>query len=180
MKRALPLALALAFCAGDALAVTARWQRHWRKHSHAPPLPYPEILRPMDAPPLSSGFVMDVTKTGDADGAPPVSRAGEISGRIAACWRPPESRERREITLRLQFAATGRVIGEPKVTYVMAGSGSREALVESIRAAIAACTPLRFTDAFGPGIAGRPFAIRFIAAGADRDSNTGDKNGGSR
>ena len=134
----------------------------------------------MDAPPLASGFVMDVTKTGDAEANAPVSRPRDIAERIAACWRPPLSRERREITLRMQFGASGRVVGEPKVTYVSAGNDSREALVASIRAAFAACSPLRFTGAFGPAIAGYPLAIRFIAAGVDRQSNTGDENGGSR
>ena len=180
MKRALPLALALAFCAGEALAVTARWQRHWRRQSHAPRLPHPEILRPVDPPALPSGFVMNVTKVGDADASAPVTRPREIAERIAACWRPPASRARREITLRLQFAANGLPKGEPKVTYTLAGDVSRDALVQSIRAAVAGCAPLRFTAAFGPAIAGYPLAIRFIAAGVDRQSNTGEENGGSR
>jgi hypothetical protein len=162
----------VAFGAGDASAVTARWQRHWRKKVHAPPLPYPELLHPQDIPPLASGFVMNVTKRGSEvgpDAHDDVARPRDVAERIAGCWRPPlaASGAAREITLRLQFARTGAVIGAPKITYVKAGAREREALVASIKAAVSDCAPLRFTPGMARAMAGYPFAIRFIAAGAD-------------
>ena len=174
MRRLLLSLLLLALVAGDALAVTARWQRHWRRHSDVPPLPYPELLHPEDLPQFASGFVMTVTKRGsgfDEAGRDAVARPRDIAERLAACWRPPapQSREPREITLRLQFSASGTVIGAPRITYVKAGpqKEARPDLVASIRAALADCSPLRFTGSLGTAIAGYPFAIRFVAAGLD-------------
>jgi hypothetical protein len=69
-----------------------------------------------------------------------------------------------EITLRLQFSKAGRVVGEPRVTYVAAPGDERSKVIESMKAALKDCTPLRFTPRLGAGIAGYPFAIRFIAA----------------
>ena len=181
MNRALPLALALACVAGDALAVTARWQRHWRRESHVPPNPHPELLHPVYPAPAPSGFVMDVVKTGAAtDANETIRRPRDVAERLAACWTPPDGDGRREITLRLQFAASGKTIGEPRISYVNAANGSRDALASSIRGALAACLPLRFTGSLGAAIAGYPFAIRFIATGVERQINTGDQNGGSR
>lgn len=174
MRRALPLAIALALVAGDGLAATARWQKHWRKRSHAPPLPHPELLHPRDMPPYPTGFVFNVVKRGADVGAPAhvvAARPRDVADRLAACWRPPAaaSRQAREITLRLQFARTGAVIGEAKVTYVRTSgeAGARAQMMRSIRSALADCVPLRFTPSLGNAIAGYPFAIRFIAAGAE-------------
>ena len=173
---ALPISLALlilvAIGAGDASAVTARWQRHWRKKVHAPPLPYPELLHPQDIPPLASGFVMNVTKRGGVvapDAHEEVARPRDVAERIAGCWKPPgaSATGQREVTVRLQFARTGVPIGAPRVTYVRAAAQERDALVASIQAAVRDCAPLRFTPAMARAMPGYPFAIRFIAAGAE-------------
>ena len=215
IRRFVPPVFAMAFCVSQALiatgasvtqkawAITSLEQRHWRKRSHVPelphpeilhpgmltplpqsrwrrknrvpPLPYPELLHPRDNPPLSSGFVMTVTSPRHREAAAAhatVERPRDVAERLAACWTPPQSRanDSREITLRLQFAKNGSVIGEPRVTYIKPGpgEGAREAMVKSIRSALAECTPLRFTGRLGAGIAGYPFAIRFVAAGPDQ------------
>jgi hypothetical protein len=93
-----------------------------------------------------------------------LGRPRDVARRIAACWRPPSlSGPPAEITLRIQFSKYGRVIGEPRITYVAAPPSEREAVITSMRAALADCQPLRFTASLGAGIAGYPFAIRFIA-----------------
>ncbi len=102
---------------------------------------------------------------------PAINRPKAVAERIATCWTPPPraADAAGEATLRLQFSRSGGVIGTPKVTYVKPGleNALREAFVASINAALSRCAPLQFTPAFGAAIAGYPFAIRFIASGAD-------------
>ncbi len=68
-----------------------------------------------------------------------------------------------------QFARDGSIIGKPFVTYVKTGPGTdaRQAMVDSIQAALQQCTPLDFAPGLGAAIAGYPFAIRFILAHGD-------------
>ncbi len=162
------LCLAITLIAGRAVAVTAPHQEaRWRHRAHAPPLPHPEILHPVDPLPLPSGFVMTVRKP---DGAPlaqaELHRPREIAERIAECWSPAVATG--DVTIRAQFSRDGAVIGEPRVTHVGAepDEGARRELADSIRAALARCAPLRFTASLGAVIAGYPFAIRFVAGGA--------------
>ena len=97
-----------------------------------------------------------------------IGRPRDIAEQLAECWSPPAPGEGEtyEISLRLGFTRSGGVIGAPAVTYIKAGGGDREALRRSILAAISACAPLRFTPDLGSAIAGRPFAIRFVATRA--------------
>jgi hypothetical protein len=162
------LCLVIALIAGPAGAVTApRQEARWRHRVHAPPLPHPEILHPVDPSPLPSGFVMTIRKP---DGAPladaELHRPREIAERIAECWSP--AAETDDVTIRAQFSRGGTVIGEPRVTHVGVApdEAARRAMAEAIRAALARCAPLRFTASLGAAIAGYPFAIRFVAGGA--------------
>ena len=74
----------------------------------------------------------------------------------------------------MSFSRSGSIIGEPRITYVKAGRDEilRDAVRSSILSAVRACTPLRFTPAFGKAIAGRSFAIRFIAPAAKKPVNS--------
>jgi len=166
-RAAVALCLAIMLIAWPAVAVTAPHQEaRWRHRAHAPPLPHPEILHPVDPLPLPSGFVMTIRKS---DGLPlaeaPLHRPREIAQRIAECWSPAAATD--DVTIRAQFSRDGAVIGEPRVTHVGAApdEAARAAMAASIRAALAQCAPLRFTASLGAAIAGYPFAIRFIAGG---------------
>ncbi|HWJ18045.1 MAG TPA: hypothetical protein VNR65_04870 [Geobacterales bacterium] len=98
------------------------------------------------------------------ENAPPVNLPAQIGERIAQCWHAPQTDPPQviEVTVRLSFSRTGTLIGEPRVVYVRAAkqAGLREKVVNSVIAAIKACTPLPFTPALGAAIAGRIFAIR--------------------
>jgi hypothetical protein len=98
------------------------------------------------------------------ENAPPVNLPAQIGERIAQCWQAPQTDPPQviEVTVRLSFSRTGTLIGEPRVVYVRAAkqAGLREKVVNSVIAAIKACTPLPFTPALGAAIAGRIFAIR--------------------
>jgi hypothetical protein len=100
-----------------------------------------------------------------AQAGEPLNLPGEIGGRIAQCWKAPrtETAQIVEVTVRLSFTRAGAVIGEPRVVYVRAPAepGVRERIVDSVLAAVKACTPLPFTPALGAAIAGRMLAIRF-------------------
>jgi hypothetical protein len=182
----LPLALMLAAGAGAAMA----GGRHgWRRDAEAPPQPYRAEPFPQDVLPLPSGFTMTAVKSVDRGGErprsaipdgsdkqardtdedrrPKIVRPRDIAEAITRCWSPPASSDRLEVTVRVQFNRSGGIVGKPFISYVKAGDGSagRDALVESMNRALAACTPLRFTGSLGTAIAGYPFAIRFIADG---------------
>lgn len=87
----------------------------------------------------------------------------DVAHSISACWHPPHDGD--EITLRMSFRRDGSVFGKPRITYMKASGGpdGQAVLANSIFAAIAACSPLRFTPALGAAIAGRVFLIRFVA-----------------
>lgn len=87
----------------------------------------------------------------------------DVARSISACWRPPHEGD--EVTLRMSFRRDGSVFGKPRITYMKAAGGAdgEAALANSIFAALAACSPLRFTPSLGAAIAGRIFLIRFVA-----------------
>ena len=97
-----------------------------------------------------------------ADAAPD-NVPGDVARSIAACWHPPHEGD--AITLRMSFRRDGSVFGKPRITSMKAQGGpdGDAALATSIFAAIAACSPLRFTPSLGAAIAGRTFLIRFAA-----------------
>lgn len=150
-------------------AAPARAQTFWHHHLHPGgrvPLPYREPPYSAPQPPLPSGFVMTVVRGAETAPSPEtmLERPRDIARRIVACWQPPfVAGDPVEITLRLQFARSGNIIGEPRVTYVSAPLEVREPVIASMRAGLQGCLPLRFTGSLGAAIAGYPFAIRFVA-----------------
>lgn len=102
--------------------------------------------------------------------AAPAESVREIANRIASCWRPPAGLagiERLEQTVRLSLAQDGRLIGEPRVTFVAAEADSpmRERMVRSAIDAVRRCTPVAMSTGLAGSLAGRPFTIRLIYAG---------------
>lgn len=149
--------------------------------------PQGSLIRPSPIPYIGGGFIMQGTKkpadatpvtgpqsqvqtpSGDAEQERVINKPNGIPRRILACWSPPAgSPSDVEVTVRLTFSRTGDIVGQPRVTYVKAGSDEtlRKAVSASILTAIQSCVPLRFTPGLGRAIAGRSFAIRFIAPAA--------------
>jgi hypothetical protein len=128
-----------------------------------PAEPPPAVVPPAGLP----GFTMTIRRDPDNFAPGALSRARQVGEHLAACWRPPADGV--EVTVRVSFNRAGEVIGERRVTYVKAADGAgRAEIVRSVDQAFARCLPLRFTRDLGSAIAGRPFALRFIAAGAAR------------
>jgi len=148
--------------------------------------PQGSLIQSSPMPYIGSGFVMQVTKQppdsaqtaaqaqdatrGSAQDPskqpdyPPIDKPNGIANRIMTCWLPPTSAAEMEVTVRVSFSRSGEVVGQPRITYVKAGSDDnlRKLISSSILKAIQACVPLRFTPGLGQAIAGRSFAIRFI------------------
>lgn len=138
-----------------------------RPDMRIPATPHPEALRPGRSvfPP---GYTL--TRTRDAQGdqrpiAGPLERPGQISDALMRCWRPPPAGFRQEITIRVAFRKDGDLMGEPRITWIgpTGNVEQRAALRNSMLRAISLCVPMRFTPAMASAIAGRPFAMRFIA-----------------
>jgi hypothetical protein len=86
---------------------------------------------------------------------------------LRACWEPPpkdEARHGMEYTVLFAFKRDGEIIAPPRMTYAShdAPAEVREKYRGAIDAALKRCTPLKFTDAMGGAVAGRPIAIRFV------------------
>ena len=125
--------------------------------------PPPAVVWPGGLP----GFTMTIRRDPDERVRGSLSRARQVGEHLAACWRPPAAGA--EVTVRVSFNRAGQVIGGPRVTYVkQVGGVGRAEITRSIDQAFARCLPLRFTPDLGSAIAGRPFALRFIATDAAR------------
>lgn len=146
---------------------------HLARHQHLVPLPHPELLYRRSRRSFGSGFILSETlRTGGDGPAPSPAKSGtkvdaprEVGKRILPCWHPPPlgNDATHAVTVRVEFARDGSIIGKPWVTYVKTGPGAaaRKAMVDSIRAALRQCTPLPFTARFGAAMAGYPLVIRF-------------------
>ena len=120
-------------------------------------------------PPLSGQYTMTLTLPPDRPAAPDaIERPTDVPKAIAACWRPaaPSGRDVWQTTLRIAFAADGRIIGKPLIAYVFApDAAAKSGLRSSLAEALSRCGKFRFTPSLGRSIAGRLFAIRFILKG---------------
>lgn len=120
-------------------------------------------------PPPSRQFTMTLTLGPERPLAPvEIARPFDVPLAFAACWAPPAppSGLGWQATLRLAFAADGRVIRNPRIAFVSApDAASRRHLRENLAEALSRCGKFRFTPSLGRAIAGRLFAIRFILRG---------------
>lgn len=120
-------------------------------------------------PPLSRQFTMTLTLDGTQPAAPAeIARPTDLPKALASCWapQPPPDGQSWQTTLRIAFAADGRILATPRVTYISApDKAARAYLRESLLALRSRCGKFRFTPPLGKAIAGRPFAIRFILKG---------------
>ena len=92
---------------------------------------------------------------------------GDLFAALRSCWTPPlaeAAKEGMQMTVRFSFKRSGELIGPPRVTYAPAGvpADVRASYFKAISASLDACVPLKFTDALGGALAGRPIAIRYV------------------
>ena len=117
---------------------------------------------------LPSGFTR--VQTGDPEagqGKKSLNTIAEVFAALEACWVPPDldqSRAGMQITVMLAFKRSGELLGKPRITYETPGATEEERTTyrAALAEALARCLPLRFTNALGNALAGRPMTLRFI------------------
>jgi hypothetical protein len=102
-----------------------------------------------------------------ANGAHDLNTIRDIFSVLRACWIPPvksDARSGTQLAVRLSFKRDGKIIGEPRVTYVTPGITPevRRTYWDAVTAALNRCTPMAFSASLGGALAGRPLAIRFV------------------
>lgn len=118
---------------------------------------------------IGGTLALGAPMTGAAGQTPqlPLNTLNEISAALRACWVPPpldQSRAGMQITVQMSFRRNGELFGQPRITFESAGASDDERLAYRIAVArmLKRCAPLRFTEALGNALAGRPFTIRLI------------------
>jgi hypothetical protein len=142
---------------------------------------------PQYPPPIGQDLRLTIVSSGEAE--PTIGAAGElheieqgkepaaedkpldsiraIYATLRACWVPPpkdSARHGMEYTIRFAFKRDGEIIAPPRVTYAShdAPVDVRDVYRDAVKAALARCTPLHFSDGMAGAVAGRPIAIRFV------------------
>ena len=137
---------------------------------------------------LAAGLLLcagPASTANDSDSAPKndqpkvLNTIEDVSGAFRACWLPPpieHAKTGMQITVVVSFTRAGEILGEPRFSYLTPGASNaqRAAYQRAVADTLKRCTPLRFTQALGNALAGRPFAIRFVD---DRGPSRGRHNG---
>jgi hypothetical protein len=110
--------------------------------------------------------------------APALNTIAQVFAALEACWRPPaldQARPGMQITVMVSFKRSGELLGKPRITYETPGASDDERLAYRVAMAqaIERCLPLRFTDALGNALAGRPMTLRFIDNRKLKQARTG-------
>ena len=109
----------------------------------------------------------------------PVNTIAEVFAALEACWVPPtlaQARAGMQITVMVSFKRSGELLGKPRITYETPEASDDERLAYrlAMAEALRRCTPLRFTDALGNALAGRPLTLRFIDNRKLKQAGTAD------
>ena len=108
----------------------------------------------------------------------PINTLNDLEAALLDCWVPPsieQSRPGMQITVMVSFKRSGELLGKPRITYETPGATDDERLAYRVAMAQALerCMPLRFTDALGNALAGRPMTLRFIDNRKLKQAGTG-------
>jgi hypothetical protein len=92
---------------------------------------------------------------------------GDLFAQLRSCWSPPpteQAREGMQMSVRFSFKRSGELIGPPRLTFATAGASgdNRSIYMKAINDSLNACLPMKFTDALGGALAGRPLMIRYV------------------
>jgi hypothetical protein len=97
----------------------------------------------------------------------PINTVRDVFTVLKACWIPPPKNAARvgmQITVRFSVTRTGRILGNPKITFEtkLATDAERISYRIAVMSMLQRCTPIPITDALGDAIAGHPLSIRLI------------------
>lgn len=100
----------------------------------------------------------------------PISNTREVRDALRACWLILGSGASEQVSVRVAFNRDGEVMGEPLITYE-ASERTPEAVRDTLRQALARCTPLPLSDAFRKVISVRPITVRLGEGWKRRSQN---------
>jgi hypothetical protein len=169
-------AAALAICTALAAAALAFGSNAFA--GSPAPQPIHEPARPAAVHDLALRLAQDRGAEPD-DTKKPVNTIAEVFAALEACWVPPtlaQARAGMQITVMVSFKRSGELLGKPRITYETpeASDDERMAYRLAMAEALRRCTPLRFTDALGNALAGRPLTLRFIDNRKLKQAGTAD------
>jgi len=97
----------------------------------------------------------------------PINTLNDLEAALLDCWVPPpieQSRPCMQITVLMSFKRNGELFGQPRIIFQSSDASDVEhasyhtAVAETLKR----CASLPFTEAFGNGMAGQPFTMRFV------------------
>ena len=96
----------------------------------------------------------------------PINTLNDLEAALLDCWVPPpieQSRPGMQITVLMSFKRDGEMFGQPKIIFQSrdASDVERASYHTAVTETLKRCASLPFTDAFGNGVAGQPFTMRF-------------------
>jgi len=99
--------------------------------------------------------------------AEPLNTLKEVGLALNACWVPPppeQSMRGMEITVRFAMTRDGKILGEPRFTFVKPNIPPtvRAAYQKAVAEMLVRCTPFSFTPALAGAIAGKIFTWRYF------------------
>jgi hypothetical protein len=133
---------------------------------HSGPGCVPDIFYP-----LGQDLRLKLDVRGDAPQPPdrdkPLDSLKDIAPTLSKCLQlPPQDMARpgMQVTMRLGFSKSGKVLGTPRFTYITheAPEGVRTAYRSAATDMLDRCQPLPLSAGLGGAIAGRPFIISII------------------
>ena len=133
---------------------------------HSPPGCTPDIFYPLGEDlRIKLDVRNDAPQPPDRDKA--LDRLKDIAPVLSKCLQlPPQdiARPGMQVTMRLGFSRTGKVLGAPRFTYITheAPEGVRTAYRTAVTDMLDRCQPLPLSAGLGGAIAGRPFVISII------------------
>jgi hypothetical protein len=121
----------------------------------------------------------DVAQSPDRD--KPLDRLKDIGPVLSKCLQlPPQdlARPGMQVTLRLGFSKSGKVLGAPRFTYITheAPEGIRTAYRSAANDMLDRCQPLPLSAGLGGAIAGRPVVISIVDTRKDTKEATHEQH----
>ena len=91
----------------------------------------------------------------------------DLEAALLDCWVPPpieQSRPGMQITVLMSFKRNGEMFGQPRIIFQSrdASDAERASYHTAVAETLKRCASLPFTEAFGNGMAGEPFTMRFV------------------
>jgi hypothetical protein len=118
---------------------------------------------------IAGEMLMTATLAGSAAAQSPrapINTVNDLEAALLDCWVPPpieQSRPGMEITVLLSFKRNGEMFGQPRIIFQSSDASDvqRASYHTAVAETLKRCASLPFTEAFGNGMAGAPFTMRF-------------------